>query len=127
MTKELVISAFAAGILLVSSCSKAPAVRVGSAPNPVTDWGVLAMVPGTPKHLQVEGKDCTLTATPLADGKFAVVIEGDFDVTGKNSPGGVPAGMPIHTTLNTTIPANVECVFSVAQKPVRATLKLKAP
>jgi hypothetical protein len=125
MTKTFVIPGVPACILLFSACGKTPAVQVGG-PNKFTDWGVIEVVPGTPKHLQVEGKDCTLTATPLADGKFAVVIEGDFDVTGKNAPAGVPAGLPIHTTLNTTLPGNVECLFSVGQKPVRATLKLKA-
>ena len=124
MLQKLIIPAFAVGILLISGCNKAPVVRT-SAPTSVTDWGVIEVVPGTPKHLQLEGKDCILTAIPLADGKFAVFIEGDFGVTGKNSPDGMPAGTPIHTTLNTTLPANVECLFSVAQKPLRATLRLK--
>ena len=123
--KKLVIPAFAASILLFSGCNKAAFVQTGSAPIQVTDWGVVEVVPSTPKHLQLEGKDCTLTATPLANGNFAVFIEGDFGVTDKNSPDGVPPGTPIHTTLNTIIPGNVECLFGVAQKQVRVTLKLK--
>ena len=123
--KKLVIPAFAAGILLITGCNKAAPVQTGAAPIQVTDWGLVEVVPSTPKHLQLEGKDCTLTATPLADGTFAVFIEGDFGVTGKNSPDGVPAGTPIHTTLNAILPGNVECWFDVAQKLVHATLKLK--
>jgi hypothetical protein len=125
MMKKLVIPAFAAGILLICGCNKASRVQTTGALTQITEWGVVEVVPNTPKHLQLEGKDCTLTATPLADGNFAVLIEGDFGVTGKNSPDGVPAGTPIHTTLNTTLPGNVECLFGVAQKLVRATLKLK--
>jgi hypothetical protein len=123
--KKLLIPAFAAGILLICGCNKASRVQTTYALAPVTDWGVVEVVPSTPKHLLLEGKDCTLTATPLADGNFAVLIEGDFGVTGKNSPGGAPPGTPIHTTLNTTLPGNVECLFSVAQRSVRVTLKLK--
>ncbi|MGZ5567399.1 MAG: hypothetical protein ACXWKG_10320 [Limisphaerales bacterium] len=121
--EKLVLLAFAACVLLISGCNKAAPVQTGSAQ--VTDWGVVEIVPSTPKHLQLEGKDCILTATPLADGKFAVVIEGDFGAADQNSPAGVPSGTPIHTTLNTIIPGNVECVFAVAQKQVRVTLKLK--
>ena len=123
--KKLVIPAFAAGILLIVGCNKASPVQTGGAPTQVTDWGVVEVVPSTPKHLQLEGKDCTLTATPLANGNFAVFIEGNFGATGKNSPDGVPAGTPIHTTLNMILPGNVECRFDVAQKPIRVTLKLK--
>jgi hypothetical protein len=124
--KQLVIPALAASMLLISGCSKTSVPSL-AAPVPDTDWGVVEVVSGVPKRLQVEGKDCTLTATPLADGNLAVSIEGDFGVTGKDSPDGVPPGMPIHTTLKTTLPANVECLFSVAQRPVRATLKLQTP
>ncbi len=123
--KKVVSAAFAAGILLITGCSKAAPVQIGAAPIQVTDWGVVEVVPSTPKHLQLEGKDCTLTATPLANGNFAVFIEGDLAVTDKHSPDGVPPGTPIHTTLNTIIPGNVECQFGVAQKLVRVTLKLK--
>ena len=58
------------------------AFQTRAAPTQATDWGVVEVVPSTPKHLQLEGKDCTLTATPLANGNFAVFIEGDFGVTG---------------------------------------------
>ena len=119
--KKLVFPAFAAGILLISGCNKASPVQTGGAPIQATDWGVVEVAPSIPKHLQLEGKDCTLTATPLANGNLAVFIEGDFGATGKNSPGGTP----IHTTVNMILPGNVECLFDVAQKPVRVTLKLK--
>lgn len=124
--KKLIFPSVAAAILLISGCNKAPRVQTAGAPTQVTDWGVVEVVPSTPKHLQLEGKDCTLTATPLANGNFAILIEGDFGVADKNSPGGPPPGTPIHTTLNTIIPGNVECRFAVGQKPVRVTLKLKA-
>ena len=122
---KLVLPAFAAGILVISGCNKASPVRASGAPIPVTDWGVVEIVPSAPKHLQLEGKDCTLTATPLANGNFAVTIEGNFGVTDKSSSGGVPPGTAVHTTLNTILPGNVECLFGVAQKPVRVTLKRK--
>src|SRR5512146_1108259 len=98
--KKFIIPAFAVCILLISGCNKAAPVQAGGAPIPVTDWGVVEVVPGAPKQLQLAGKDCTLTATPLTHGNFAVLIEGDFGVTDKNSPGGVPPGTPVHTTLN---------------------------
>jgi hypothetical protein len=123
--QKLVIPAFATGILLITGCNKAAPVQTGPVLIQATDWGVVEVVASTPKHLQLEGKDCTLTATPLANGNFAIFIEGDFGVTGRNSPDGVPAGTTIHTTLSTILPGNVECLFNVAQKPVRATLKLK--
>jgi hypothetical protein len=67
-------------------------------------------------------------ATPLADGKFAVVIEYDLGVTDTNSSSGVPPGTPIQTTptSNMTVPGNVACTCSVGHKRVRFTLKLKA-
>ncbi len=125
--KKLVIPAFAAGILLICGCNKASRAQTASAPARVTDWGIVEVVPSTPKHLLLEGKDCTLTATPLANGNFAVLIECDLGVTDRNSPAGISPGTPIRTTqtLNTIIPGNVECLFGVAQRLVRVTLKLK--
>ena len=123
--KKLAISAFAASILLLAGCNKSAPVSNGDAPIQVTDWGVVEVAASTPTHLQLEGKDCTLTATPVADGKFAVVIEGDLGVTDTNSPPGVPPGTPIHTTQNMIVPGNVACTCSVGHKPVRFTLKLK--
>jgi hypothetical protein len=125
--KKLAISAFAASVLLLAGCHKSSAVRNGDAAIQVTDWGVVEVAASTPTHLQLEGKDCTLTATPLADGKFAVVIERDLGVTDTNSPPGLPPGTLIHTTQtqNMIVPGNVACTCSVGQKPVRFTLKLK--
>ncbi len=125
--KKLVVPALAAGMLLICGCNKAFRAQTASAPAQVTDWGIVEVVPSTPKHLLLEGKDCTLTATPLANGNFAVLIECDLGVTDRNSPAGVPPGTPIQTTqtLNTIIPGNVECLFGVAERLVRVTLKLK--
>jgi hypothetical protein len=119
--KSFVFPAFTAGILLVCGCNKGGPGQAGGNLIHVTDWGVVEVVPSIPKHLQFEGKDCTLTATPLANGNFAVFIEGDFGVTDQNAQDGAP----IHTTLNTILPGNVECLFVVAQKEVRVVLKLK--
>lgn len=126
--KKLAISAFATSILLLAGCHKSSAVKNGDAATQVTDWGVVEITAGTPTHLQLEGKDCTLTATPLADGKFAVVIEGDLGAADTNSPSGLPPGTLIHTTQtqNMIVPGNVACTCSVGNKPVRFTLKLKA-
>jgi hypothetical protein len=38
----------------------------GGASMNVTDWGVVEVVPGTRKHMKLEGKEWALTATPLA-------------------------------------------------------------
>src|SRR6476646_9058061 len=67
---KIAISSFAACILLLAGCNKSSAVKSGDADTQVTDWGVVEVTASTPTHLQLEGKDCTLTATPLADGKF---------------------------------------------------------
>jgi hypothetical protein len=122
---ESVIPALAASILLLAGCHKAAPVQIGDAPSQVTEWGVVEVAACTPKHLQLNGKDCTLTATPLADGNFAVFIEGDFGVTDKNSPAGVPPGTKVHTTQNMIVRGNVECLCSFANKPVRFILRLK--
>jgi hypothetical protein len=124
--KKLGIPALAASILLLAGCHKASPVQNGGVPIQVTDWGVVEVAASTPTHLQLEGKDCTLTATPLANSKFAVLIEGDFGVTDRNSPARVPPGTPIHTTQHMVIRGNVECMCDVDHKPVRFTLKLKA-
>ncbi len=124
--KKLVLPAFAASILMLAGCNKSSAVKNQDGAIQVTDWGVVEVTASTPTHLQLEGKDCILTATPLADGKFAVVIEGDLSVTDTNSSPGVPLGTPIHTTQNMIIPGNVAIVGSVGHIPVRFTLKLKA-
>jgi hypothetical protein len=126
--KKLVIPAFAAGVLLLAGCDKSsPVTSATGTPMPVTDWGVVEVAASTPKHLKLEGKDCTLTATPLANGNFAVLIEGDFDIADKDSPPGLPAGTRIHThtTQNMIVPGNVECNCAVGHRPVRFTLKLK--
>ncbi|HWI58491.1 MAG TPA: hypothetical protein VNZ22_14800 [Bacillota bacterium] len=123
--KNLVLLASAVTGLLVAGCTKPSPLTTGGTPIQVIDWGVIEVAPSTPKHLKLAGKDCTLTATPLADGKFAVLIEGDFGVTGTNSPAGVPLGTSIHTTHNMIVPGNVECLCDVDHKPVRFTLKPK--
>jgi len=125
--KKLIIPALAGSILLLSGCGKSSPATKGRAPVQVTDWGVVEVAASTPKHLKLEGKDCTLTATPLANGNFAVYIESDLGVTDRNSPAGVPAGTPIHTTQtqNMIVPGNVECICDIGHKPVRFTLKLK--
>ena len=124
---KIAISSFAACILLLAGCNKSSAVKSGDADTQVTDWGVVEVTASTPTHLQLEGKDCTLTATPLADDKFAVLIEGDFGGTDTNSTAGLPPGTVIHTTqtLNMIVPGNVACTCSVGHKPVRFTLKRK--
>ena len=123
--KKLVIPAFIAGLLLLAACDKSSSVISSGASLQVTDWGVVEVAASIPKHLKLEAKDCTLTATPLADGNLAVFIEGEFDVVEKNSPPGVPAGTPIHTTQNMIVRNNVECMCNIGHKPVRFTLKLK--
>ena len=123
---RVAIAAFAASILLLAGCHKSSVVKNGDAAIQVTDWGILEVAASEPTHLQLAGRDCTLTATPLADGNFAVLIEGAFGVTDKNSPGEGPAGMPVHTTQNMIVPGNVECFCDVDHKPVRFTLKLKS-
>jgi hypothetical protein len=123
--KKLSLPALAAGILLLAGCDKPSSATTGSAPIQALSWGVVEVAASTQTHLSLEGKDCTLTATPLTDGKLAVLIEGDFRVAGTNAPPGVPPGTPIHTTQNMILPANVEVLCDVANKMVRLTLKLK--
>lgn len=119
--KKLIIPAFAAGILLLAGCHKSSSAKNGDAPVQVTDWGVVEVAPGTPKHLRLEGsKDCTLTATPVDNDCFDVTIIADFDVT----DAGVPPGTTTRTMQSMKIRGNnVECL--VAHRPVRFTLKLK--
>lgn len=92
--KSFVFPAFTAGILLVCGCNKGGPGQAGETSS-TQRTGVVEVVPSIPKHLQFEGKDCTLTATPLANGNFAVFIEGDFGVTDQNSHDGVPATGPL--------------------------------
>jgi hypothetical protein len=108
---------FAAGVLFLAGCDKPPSTHV-------TDWGVVELSAGIPKHLNLDGKDCALTATPIADGKLAILIETRVDADGKNTPG-VPPGTPARLTVNTIVPRDVEIVSSVGPKLVRFTLKLK--
>jgi hypothetical protein len=122
---KVTIPAFAASLLLLAGCHKASIAENGVASIQVTEWGVVEVAASIPTHLQLAGKDCTLTATPLANGNFAVFIEGDFGVTDKNAPAGVPPGTPIHTTQNMIVPGNLACICDVGHKPVRFTLKLK--
>jgi len=122
--KKLIIPALA-GMLLLSGCGKSSPATNGGAPVQVTDWGVVEVAASIPKHLKLAGKDCTLTATPLANGNFAVYIESAGGVTDPNSPAGVPPGTPISTTQNMIVPGNVECICDIGHKPVRFTLKLK--
>jgi len=115
MNKSIVI-AFAAGVLLFPGCSKPSSGNL-------TDWGIVELSARTPKHLSLNGKDCTLTATPLADGKLSVFIETQIDADGKNAPG-ARLGTPTRLTLHTIFPADVEIVSSIGPKLVRFTLKL---
>jgi hypothetical protein len=123
--KKLIIPALAGSMLLLSGCGKSSARTNGGAPVQVTDWGVVEVVGSTPKHLKLDGRDCTLTATPLANGDFAVYIESARGVTDTNSPAGVPSGTRVLTTQNMIVPGNVECICDIDRKPVRFTLKLK--
>jgi hypothetical protein len=91
----------------------------------VTDWGVVEVVPGTRKHLKLDGKEWALTATPLANGNFAVLVEEESNAAARNSPAGAPLGMLGRHTQNMILPGNVEVLTDVDQKPVRLTLKLK--
>ena len=91
-----------------------------------TDWGVVEVVPGTRQHLKLEGKVWALTATPLANGNFAVLVEEESNTAARNSPAGAPLGMLGRHTQNMILPGNVEVLTEVEQKPVRLTLKLKA-
>jgi hypothetical protein len=127
MMKALMLPAFASGMLLLAGCHKPSPTTTMTAPFQMTDWGVIEVVASTPKHLKLEGRDCTLTATPLADGKFAVVIETD-STDASDTPPGLPPGTSVHTRSksNMTLPGNVECMCSVGHKPVRFTLRLKA-
>jgi hypothetical protein len=117
--KKSIAIVFAAGVLLLPGCSKLSSSNL-------TDWGVVELTAKTPKHLSLEGKDCTLTATPLADGKLAVLIETEVDADGKNYPE-VRPGTPVRLTEHTIFPPNLEIVSSVGPKLVRFTLKLKTP
>jgi hypothetical protein len=119
MMKNTIVIVFAASVLLLPGCSKPSSSNL-------TNWGVVELSANTPKHLSLEGKDCTLTATPLADGKISVFIETEIDANGKNTPG-VQPGTPARLTLHTIFPANVAIISSVGPKLVRFTLKLKAP
>ena len=122
---KLIIPALAGSMLLLLGCGKSSLATNGGAPVQVTDWGVVEVAASTPKHLKLGDKECTLTATPLANGNFAVYIESAGGVTDPNSPAGVPPGTPIRTTQNMIVPGNVECICDIGHKPVRFTLKLK--
>jgi hypothetical protein len=116
MMKKSIVIVFAAGVLLLPGCSKPSSSNL-------TDWGVVELSAKTPKHLSLDGKDCTLTATPLADGKLSVFIETQIGADGKNPPG-VRPGTPSRLTLHAIFPADVEIVSSMGHKLVRFTLKL---
>jgi hypothetical protein len=116
MMRKCVSILFLAAILLFAGCSKPSSGNM-------TDWGVVELSAATPKHLNLAGRDCTLTATPLADGRLSVFIETEVEADRKQMPG-VQSSTPTRLTLHTTYPANVEVVSSIGSKLVRFTLKL---
>ena len=116
MMKNTIVIVFAASVLLLPGCSKPSSSNL-------TDWGVVKLSAMTPKHLSLDGKDCTVTATPLADAKLSVFIETQIDADGKNTPG-VQPGTPARWTLHTIFPADVEITSSIGPKLFRFTLKL---
>jgi hypothetical protein len=114
--KKLAIPALAASIFLLAGCNKSsPVAGATGAPVQAVDWGVVEVAASTPQHLKLDGQDCTLTATPLADGRAAVVIETE----------GSTVSALESRKLNTILPTGLECIASVGSRPVRLTLKFK--
>jgi hypothetical protein len=123
--KNLSILALAAGILLLSSCGKPSPGTTGTPSMKPTDWGLIEIAAGSPKHLRLYGRDCTLTATPLPDGNVALLIE--IEALVRNPPAAGPHETTVYSmTQKIVVPANRECTCDIDYKPVRFTLKLKA-
>src|SRR5690349_8080929 len=104
---------FFASLLLLVGCSKPS----GQA---LTDWGVVEVKPGIPKHLILDGNDCILTATPLANGSAALNIESQVHAPGTN----IGANSLTRMTANMIAPVGVAYSVFVGPKLVRFTLKI---
>jgi hypothetical protein len=113
--KKSITFAFAVGILLLVGCAKPSPVTMGHTSSHVTDWGVIELYDRIPKHLNLEGKDCVITATPFTHDKLFVSIEiGEYG-----------SGTKAYWREETFFFSNVETISSFDRKMVRFTLKLK--
>jgi hypothetical protein len=120
----------ASAVLLLAGCSKSSQITKAGNTTSLIDWGVVELSANTPKHLSLgEGKDCTVTAILLADGKLEVKIETKEKLAGAQLPPGIPARTPRESTRTQTmtVPATGELMVSVGQRPVRFTPKFIAP
>ena len=120
-------------ISLMLGCSKAPHdTNNAVGHDSLTDWGLIEFSEGTQKHLALnDGRDCTLTATALADGNFQVIIETDRKATAEDqAPPGqpkFPVGSSVHLSQTVTIPGGEAITSHVDNRLVRFGVKLKTP
>jgi hypothetical protein len=126
MTRTIGI-VFAVGILILAGCRKQSNAMVVNGAN-LVDWGVVELSASTPEHLSLgNGKDCTVTARPLANGDLQITIEtGESLRGGMNSPQG-PIQVPMQMSQSQTmsVRAGVEIIATVFQTPVRFVPKFK--
>lgn len=105
---------FTASTLLLAGCGKQSATDV-------TNWGAIEVSASNPIHLKLDGADCIFTATPLPDGKAAIVIETE-PAGGKDSPG----KSLTRQKMNSIVPTGIECFTFVGTRSVRFKLNFKS-
>ena len=118
---------FAIGILLLAGCRKQSHAMVVDGMN-LVDWGVVELSASTPKHLSLgNGKDCTVTARPLANGDLQISIETGETLRGgmATREGTISVPMQMSQSQTMSVLAGVEIIAMVFQTPVRFTPKLK--
>jgi hypothetical protein len=128
---EKFIALMLAAGTLWAGCSKVSTTTTADGSTHVTDWGMVELAANTPKHLSLEGKDCTLTATTLGDGKMQIIIKTKTEekLPKAEMPPGVPAGTRVETThtLTMAVLSGAEIHINVDQMQVCFTPELKAP
>ncbi len=118
--KNFMPLAFVVTALFMIGCKKA------SAPNSLTDLGVVELSENTPKRLRLgDGKDCTLSATLLTSGNLQIVITTREKLAPSDTPAGFPVGMPVEETKTMTAPSGEVITAYIGQKLVRFTPQFK--
>ena len=118
---------FAVGILFLAGCRKQSPVAMTGGAN-LVDWGVVELSASTPKHLSLgNGKDCTVTARPLANGDLQISIETGETLRGgvNSSQGPIQVPMQMSQSQTMSVRAGVEIIAVVFQTPVRFIPKFK--
>lgn len=129
--KQNIVLLLAVGTCFLIGCKKQTSstttnsAQVATLPDSVTDWGVLAFSENTPQHLKLkDGRDCTLTAVSLTDGKFQVTIKTKTKASVGNSPSFVSAGKVAEITETIRFPSSRTFYGYVDDQLVKFTAKL---